>query len=108
MKPITFLGDSLDKLKDFPQGARRETGFQLDRVQRGLMPKNWKPVKTVGKGVNEIRVRDEAGAYRVIYLATFPEAVYVLHAFQKKTQTTAQMDLELARTRLQSLIRSRK
>jgi phage-related protein len=108
MKPITFLGDSLDKLKDFPQGARRETGFQLDRVQRGLMPENWKPVKTVGKGVNEIRVRDEAGAYRVIYLATFPEAVYVLHAFQKKTQTTAQMDLELARTRLQSLIRSRK
>lgn len=75
MKPITFLGDSLGKLKDFPQGARREAGFQLDRVQRGLMPENWKPVKTVGKGVNEIRVRDEAGAYRVIYLATFPEAV---------------------------------
>lgn len=108
MKPITFLGDSLDKLRDFPQGARREAGFQLDRVQRGLMPENWKPVKTAGKGINEIRVRDEAGAYRVIYLATFPEAVYVLHAFQKKTQTTAQMDLELARTRLQSLIRSRK
>jgi phage-related protein len=108
VKPITFLGDSLDKVKDFPQGARRETGFQLDRVQRGLMPENWKPVKTVGKGVNEIRVRDEAGAYRVIYLVTFPEAVYVLHAFQKKTQITAQMDLELARTRLQSLIRSRK
>jgi phage-related protein len=72
------------------------------------MPENWKPLKTVGKGVNEIRVRDEAGAYRVIYVATFPEAVYVLHAFQKKTQTTAQMDLELARTRLQSLIRRRK
>ena len=108
MKPITFLGNSLDKLRDFPQGVRREAGFQLDRVQRGLMPENWKPVKTAGKGVNEIRVRDEAGAYRVIYVATFPEAVYVLHAFQKKTQTTAQMDLELARTRLQSLIRSRK
>lgn len=108
MKPITFLGDSLDNLKEFPQGARREAGFQLDRVQRGLMPENWKPVKTVGKGVNEIRVRDETGAYRVIYLAAFPDAVYVLHAFQKKTQTTAQMDLELARTRLQSLIRSRK
>jgi phage-related protein len=108
VKPITFLGDSLDRVKHFPQSARREAGFQLDRVQRGLMPENWKPLKTVGKGVNEIRVRDEAGAYRVIYVATFPEAVYVLHAFQKKTQTTAQMDLELARTRLQSLIRSRK
>mgnify|MGYP001598137659 CR=1 FL=1 len=108
MKPITFLGDSLDQLRDFPQGVRREAGFQLDRVQRGLMPENWKPVKTVGKGVNEIRVRDEAGAYRVVYLATFPEAVYVLHAFQKKTQTTAKTDVELAQNRLQSLIRSRK
>jgi phage-related protein len=108
VKPITFLGDSLDRVKHFPQSTRREAGFQLDRVQRGLMPENWKPVKTVGKGVNEIRVRDAAGAYRVIYVATFPETVYVLHAFQKKTQTTAQMDLELARTRLQSLIRSRK
>lgn len=108
MKPITFLGDSLDQLRDFPQGVRREAGFQLDRIQRGLMPENWKPVKTVGKGVNEIRVRDEAGAYRVVYLATFPEAVYVLHAFQKKTQTTAKTDVELAQARLQSLIRSRK
>ena len=72
------------------------------------MPENWKPVKTVGQGVNEIRVRDESGAYRVIYLATFPEAVYVLHAFQKKAQKTAKSDLELARARLQNLIRSRK
>jgi phage-related protein len=108
VKPITFLGDSLDQLRDFPQGVRREAGFQLDRIQRGLMPENWKPVKTVGKGVNEIRVRDEAGAYRVVYLATFPEAVYVLHVFQKKTRTTAKTDVELAQTRLQSLIRSRK
>jgi phage-related protein len=106
VKPITFLGDSLDEIKDFPQGACREAGFQLDRVQRGLMPDDWKPVKTIGKGVNEIRVRDEAGAYRVIYLATFPEAVYVLHAFQKKSQTTAKTDLELARARWQSLMRS--
>lgn len=108
MRPITFLGDSLEKLRDFPLGPRREAGFQLDGVQRGLIPKNWKPVKTVGKGVNEIRVRDESGIYRVIYLATFPEAVYVLHCFQKKTQKTAKTDLELARTRLQNLIRSRK
>jgi phage-related protein len=108
VKPITFLGDSLDALRNFHQGIRREAGFQLDRVQRGLMPENWKPVKTIGKGVNEIRVRDAAGVYRVIYLATFPDAVYVLHTFQKKTQTTAQIDLELARTRLRNLIRSRK
>jgi phage-related protein len=108
VKSITFFGDSREKLSDFPQGPRREAGFQLDRVQRGLMPENWKSVKTVGQGVTEIRIRDESGAYRVIYLATFPEAVYVLHAFQKKTQKTAKTDLELARARLQNLIRSRK
>ncbi|GMR03592.1 MAG: type II toxin-antitoxin system RelE/ParE family toxin [Gammaproteobacteria bacterium] len=108
VKSIGFIGDSLKRLKDFPQSARREMGFQLDKVQRGLMPDNWKPMNSVGKGVNEIRVRDSTGAYRVMYVATFPEAVYVLHAFQKKRQTTAKADLELARARLQSLIRSRK
>lgn len=108
MKPVTFLGDSLDQLRDFPAGARREAGFQLERIQQGLMPANWKLVATVGQGVREIRVRDEAGAYRVLYIATFAEAVYVLHAFQKKTQKTAKLDLDLARTRLQYLIRSRR
>jgi phage-related protein len=107
VKPVTFLGDSLDKLRNFPTSARRELGFQLDNVQRGLLPDNWKPMKTIGKGVNEIRVRGGTGAYRVIYIATFPEAVYVLHAFQKKGRTTARTDVELARARLQSLIRRR-
>lgn len=70
--------------------ARQDAGFNLDFVQRGLDPENWKPMKTVGVGVNEIRVRDATGAYRVIYLATRPEAVYVLHCFQKKTEKTSQ------------------
>ncbi len=108
MKPITFLGDSLEELRAFPQGARRAAGMQLDKVQRGLMPDNWKPMKTVGAGVCEIRAKDEAGIYRVIYIATFAEAVYVLHAFQKKTQKTAKSDLELARSRLKDLIRRHK
>ncbi len=108
VKPITFLGDSLDRVRDFPQATRRETGFQLDKVQRGLMPDDWKPMSTIGKGVSEVRVRDSSGAWRVVYIATFPEAVYVLHAFQKKRQATAKTDLELARARLQNLIRSRK
>jgi phage-related protein len=103
MKPITFLGDSLEALRAFPQEARRESGFQLDRVQRGLMPENWKPMKTVGAGVTEIRVRAEGGAFRVLYVATLPEAVYVLHAFQKKTQKTAKADLNLATTRYKAL-----
>ena len=108
MKPITFLGDSLEELRTFPQGARRAAGMQLDKVQRGLMPDNWKPMKIVGTGVCEIRVKDESGIYRVVYIATFAEAVYVLHAFQKKTQKTAESDLELARTRLRDLIRRHK
>jgi phage-related protein len=107
MKPITFLGDSLEALRAFPHAARRESGLQLDRVQRGLLPENWKPMKTIGIGVTEIRVRVEGGAFRVLYVATFPEAVYVLHAFQKKTQKTAKTDLSLATTRYKALRKER-
>src|SRR5437763_16608668 len=77
LKPIAFCGDSLNELRAFPEGARQEAGFQLYRVQRGLDPADWKPMATIGRGVREIRIRDEAGAYRVIYIATFTEAVYV-------------------------------
>jgi len=107
MKPITFLGDSLEALRTFPHAARRESGLQLDRVQRGLLPENWKPMKTIGAGVTEIRVRVEGGAFRVLYVATFPEAVYVLHAFQKKAQKTAKADLNLATTRYKALRKER-
>lgn len=104
MKPLSFLGSSLDDLRAFPETARREVGHQLDRVQRGLDPDDWKPMASVGSGVREVRVRDQSGAFRAIYLATRPEAVYVLHAFQKKTQATAKRDLDLAATRLRELI----
>ncbi len=103
MKPITFLGDSLGALRAFPHEARRESGLQLDRVQRGLLPESWKPMKTIGPGVTEVRVRVESGIFRVLYVATLPEAVYVLHAFQKKTQKTAKADLSLATTRYKAL-----
>lgn len=107
MKSITFLGDSLEEVRSFPTIARREVGYQLDRIQRGMMPEDWKPMKTVGRGVHEIRIREDSGAFRVIYLATLPESVYVLHAFQKKTQSTSKADLELAQGRLKELMRSR-
>jgi phage-related protein len=80
------MGSSHSDLKAFPEAARRDAGFNLDFVQRGFEPENWKPIKIVGAGVDEIRMRDASGAYRVIYLATRPEAVYVLHCFQKKTE----------------------
>jgi phage-related protein len=105
MKPVTFLGDSLGVVRAFPTGARRETGFQIERVQRGFDPDDWKPMKTVGPGVREIRIRDAVGAFRVIYIATLADAVYVLHAFQKKAQATSKRDVALATTRFKELMR---
>lgn len=108
LKAIEFEGSSLDDLKAFPQTARREAGFQLDRVQRGLQPDDWRPMSVVGAGAYEIRVRDQAGAFRIIYVAKFDEAIYVLHAFQKTTQQTSQTDIDLASDRYRSLARRRK
>ena len=96
------MGDSLARLRDFPDDARSEAGHQLNEVQTGNDPDDWKPMKTIGSGVREIRIREKSGAFRVIYLATLPEAVLVLHAFQKKTQVTPQKDIELAANRLRS------
>jgi phage-related protein len=105
VKPVAFLGDSLDQLRAFPERARREAGYQLERVQRGLDPDYWKPMNNIGVGVREIRVRDASGAYRVIYIATFRDAIYVLHAFTKKAQRTPSRDLDLATMRLKDLKR---
>ena len=81
-------GKILRSLREFPDDAKRDAGYQLDRVQHGLQPEDFKPMPTIGKGVEEIRVRDDTGAYRVIYTARLADAVYVLHAFQKKTHTS--------------------
>ena len=96
MKGIEFLGTSLKSVREFPALAKREAGYQLDRVQHGLDPTDWKPMKSIGQGVREIRIRQE-GQYRVIYVASFEEKVYVLHAFQKKTQKTSRQDLDTAK-----------
>jgi phage-related protein len=103
MRPVRFLGDSLKCLRDFPEDARHDAGYQLDKVQRGGQPDDFKPMPTVGKGVEEIRVSEASGAWRVIYVARRADAVYVLHAFQKKTQATAKKDLEIARRRFREL-----
>jgi phage-related protein len=105
VKPIAFLGDSLRELRKFPDAPRQEAGFQLYRVQQGLDPASWKPMTAIGPGVREIRIRDESGAYRVVYIANLAEAVYVLHAFQKKTQRTAKRDMDLASSRFRELTR---
>ena len=105
IQPIEFRGTSLEDLRDFPISARREAGYQLDIVQRGSEPSDWRPLTTIGKGVREIRIRDASGAFRVIYVAKFAKAVYVLHCFQKKTQRTSRRDLNLAMQRYQELVK---
>ncbi|WP_434112558.1 type II toxin-antitoxin system RelE/ParE family toxin [Paraburkholderia caffeinilytica] len=102
-KPLRFCGSALDDLREFPLPARRDAGHQLDQVQRGRNPDDWKPVNTIGPGVREIRIRDVNGAFRIIYLAKFADAVYVLHCFQKKTQKTSKTDLDLATARYREL-----
>ncbi|AKU11214.1 hypothetical protein AzCIB_1309 [Azoarcus sp. CIB] len=104
MKPISFRGTALDDLRQFPLNARREAGYQLDLVQHGQEPIDWKPMNSVGQGVKEIRIRDADGAFRVIYLAKLADAVHVLHCFQKKTEKTADADIELARKRYRVLM----
>jgi len=99
MKPVRFVGSARDDIGTFPKAARLRAGHELFMVQVGRDPDDWKPMSSVGVGVCEIRVRDPSGAYRVIYVAKFTDAVYVLHAFHKKTQKTARGDLELAKQR---------
>jgi phage-related protein len=108
VKPLRFLGSSRRDLLAFPEDARRKAGYQLDLVQWGNDPDDWKPMKSVGAGVKEVRIREVSGAFRIIYLAAFAEAVYVLHAFQKKTGKTGAGDIDLAASRFRELVRTRK
>jgi phage-related protein len=101
-KALIWLGSSRGDLRAFPAIARRLAGFQLRRVQQGLDPDDWKPMQTIGPGVREIRI-NIAGAHRVFYVATRPEAIYVLHAFDKKTQKTSAQDLRIGRDRFRAL-----
>lgn len=103
---MIWLGSSLEDVRVFPPDARRIAGYQLRRVQRGLMPSDWKPMKTIGHGVTEIRIHTGA-EYRILYLARFADAVYVLHAFEKRVRRTGRADLDLATHRLAALIQLR-
>ena len=100
MKDIKFLGNSLQCLREFPEDTKADAGFQLRKVQNGEMPDDFKPMPSIGKGVIEIRIWDEAGTFRVIYLSALQNRVYVLHAFQKKTEKMAKPDIDLCKERL--------
>ena len=107
-KFIAFRGTSLADLRNFPDGARREAGFQLGLVELGRDPFDWKPMVTIGSGVREIRIREPEGAFRVIYVAKFETALFVLHCFQKKTQATSQKDIDLVTQRYKELVKELK
>lgn len=102
MKTIIFMGDSRERVRDFPEAARYEMGRQLLRVQKGLEPIDWKPMKTVGAGVREVRIHVD-GQFRAFYITNIGNAVYVLHAFQKKTQKTSPKDLALGQERFKQI-----
>ena len=107
-KQIRWVGSAYDDLLAFPKDARKEAGFQLGKVQAGLEPADWKPFDDVGAGTREIRIRDATGIYRVIYIAKFEEAIYVLHCFQKKTQVTSKQDKAIAAARYRAVVSARK
>ena len=101
-KPIEWLGDSLDVVREFSETGRYHTGRELRRVQSGEMPTDWKPMITIGRGVAEIRIHAE-NEYRIIYIAKFVEAIYVLHSLTKKSQQTSKQDIALAEKRYKEL-----
>jgi phage-related protein len=107
-KEIRRVGSSYDDLLAFPEEPRRQAGFQLGKIQAGLDPDDWKPFAAVGPGTREIRLKESNGTYRVMYVAKFVEAIYVLHCFQKKTQVTSRHDCEIAEARYRAIVNDRK
>ena len=107
-KEIRWVGSSYDDLLAFPYDSRKEAGFQLGKIQAGLEPTDWKPFDDVGAGTKEIRVKVAAGIYRVMYIAKFEEAIYILHCFQKKTQATSKQDKAFTEARYRAVVKARK
>lgn len=104
MKDVKFVGSSLDDLRAFPKSPRQDMGRQVNRIQQGLEPLDWKPVKSVGQGVREIRIRDEGNNYRCMYVANLGKSVYVLHVFMKKSQKISSKDIEIAKYRFKEVL----
>lgn len=102
-KPIEWLGSSKQDLRNFPTVARQRAGYQLELIQVGEEPSDWKSMESVGPGTREIRIKGRDGAFRVFYVVSRPEAIYVLHAFRKTTEKTEKRDIDLAKARYKLL-----
>lgn len=107
-KGIRWVGSAYNDLVKLPDGPRQDAGFQLSKVQAGSDPDDWRPFDDVGAGTREIRIKDSNGIFRVMYVAKFEEAVYVLHCFQKRTQATSKHDKDIAKARYRAVVNSRK
>ncbi|MGX5102140.1 type II toxin-antitoxin system RelE/ParE family toxin [Enterobacter cloacae] len=108
LRPIAWMGSAFNDLLGFPEEIRKDAGYQLHRLQAGLEAVDWKPMSEIGKGVAEIRLRGQSGAYRILYLARYEDAVYVLHSFNKKTQRTSGHDKYIAKARFQAVLDARR
>ena len=106
-KPLVWLDDSRQRVRDFPRTARQRAGFELWEVQHGNDPSDWKPMPSVGPGVREVRVHAD-GEFRLLYIARFQEAIYVLHAFEKKSRRTPKREIDLADARYRALVNERR
>lgn len=105
--PIAWIGSTLEDIKAFPDSIKRELGHDLDLVQQGLEPRDFKPMQNLGAGILEIRVKDRNGIFRLVYVAKFTDTIYCLHAFQKKTQQTAKHDRDVIKARYKAITRSK-
>jgi len=108
LRPIAWMGSAFNDLLRFPEEIRKDAGYQLHRLQAGLEAADWKPMSEIGKGVSEIRLRGHSGAYRILYLARYEDAVYVLHSFNKKTPRTSVHDKHIAKARFQAVLDARR
>ena len=108
LRPIAWMGSAFADLLSFPEGIRKDAGYQLHRLQAGLEAADWKPMSEIGKGVAEVRLRDNSGAYRILYLARYEDVVYVPHCFNKKTQRTSGHDKYIAKARFQAVLDARR
>lgn len=104
MRKVVFEGNTLKTIRQLPDDVRHRSGYEIDRIQRGKEPENWKPFSTIGQGAREIRIQVDR-QYRIIYIAKFEDKVHVLHVFEKKTQKTRKSDIEIAKNRLKEVIR---
>ena len=102
-KSLRFCRGAYDELLSFPKPIVKVIGYQLGRVEAGLEPDRWEWFATVGEGVRQLGVKDATAWYRTMYVTSFPEAIYVLHCFQKKTDKTPKRDIDIARARLSDL-----